>query len=135
MDRKKGQGFFLPSKAVIAKTGATLLATGLISGFVAEWVLRTYNVPDKYRVATIAGVAIAINLIEPLIVDNVTNEKGFLKSGKFRLPTLKEWLGGFGFLTVTALIGGYTSDRIIAGIVGPTQDSPVLEQQQQLASM
>ena len=127
MTRKTGEKFFLPEKSVIAKTGITLLTTGLISGFASEFVLRKYEVPDKYRVATIAAVSIAINLVEPLIVDNVTSKNGLLQSGKLRIPTLKEWTGGFAFLTVTALLGGFVSDRVIAGITGPKQDEvPVL---------
>ena len=135
MNRKKGDKFFLPSKSVVAKSGLTLLTTGVISGFLSEWVLRNYKVPDKYRVLTIAAVSIAINMVEPLLVDNIAGEHGLLKTGKLRLPTLKEWLGGFGFLTLTALMGGYASDRIIAGIVVPPTEAPVIEPQPQLASI
>jgi len=125
-ERAKGEGFKVPPKSKIIKTGGTLLVTGILSGLAAEWALNKYKIEDKYRVITIAGVSIAINALEAIIVPNVAGETGLLATGKVEIPTQKAFWSMMGVLSLTALIGGYTSDKIIAGISTPDEEPSTL---------
>lgn len=114
-ERKKGDPYFLPGKSDIAKIGGTLLVTGIISGYVSEYVLDKWKVADENRAKVITGVAIAINLVETVLTYNIN--KKLDKNFKITLPSMKQFAPAFGFLVLTSFIGGYASDNIIASLV------------------
>lgn len=106
-ERKKGDPFFIPDKKQIVSIGATLLVTGVISGFLSEYVLDKWQVKDENRAKVITGVAVGVNVIETIITFNL-GKKGFA------LPKMHEFAPAFAFLVFTSFLGGYASDSIIA---------------------
>ena len=122
---KENKKFVLPDKATIGKGVASLLITGTISGFVADYVINKWNIQQgTQRTLAIAGVAIAINVFEAIITPNI--QKPFNKDWKFTMPSYAEFTAGMALLTFTAVIGGYVSDGIIAGLNQSQQNEPVL---------
>lgn len=121
----KGTPFMLPPKEEILKTMGTLTVTGFASGFLADMVMEKWEITEgRKRTLTIAGVSIAVNVIEAIIVPNVI--KKWDSNWKFETPPLNKFAGGMAFLTLTALMGGFVSDKAIAAL-SPLKNAPVVE--------
>lgn len=115
-ERKKGDPFFIPGKKQILETTGTLLVTGILSGLAAEYVLTKYKVSEKNRVWVIAIVSILINMAEAVIVPNISGKEGLLKSGKVYIPGMRIFVSSLAFLSLTAVLGGFVSDRILVAV-------------------
>lgn len=123
---KENKRFVLPDKTTIAKGVGSLFITGAISGYAADMVLTKWNITEgRQRTLTIAAVAIAVNILEAIVVPNL--QKPFNKDWKFTFPSFAEFTTGMALLTFTALLGGYVSDNIIAGLNSASDNAPVLE--------
>jgi ABC-type enterochelin transport system permease subunit len=114
VERKKGEKFKLPPPKTIVKTAAALTVTGLISGMVADAVIKKMKLePGPKRTTAIAVSAIAVNVVEAIVVPNFVNQK-LDKNFKFQIPKAAVFFGSFMVLSVTAFAGGIISDSIIS---------------------
>jgi len=113
VERKKGEKFFIPDARTIGKTAAALTVTGLISGIIADQVIKKMQLePGPKRTTAIAVSAIAVNIIEAIVVPNFVNQK-IDKNFKFKLPKASVFFGSFMLLTATAFAGGMIADASI----------------------
>lgn len=126
-ERKKGDPFFVPGKKQVLSTAGTLLTTGILSGIASEYAITKYNISDKNRVWAIAIISIIINCGEAVLVPNISGKEGWLQSGKVYIPSAKIFMSSLAFLSLTALLGGFTSDRILTALIPPIEDEPLLE--------
>lgn len=114
VERKKGEKFFVPDAKTIGKTAAALTVTGIISGMLADQVIKRMRLePGPKRTTAIAASAIAVNVVEALVVPNFVNQK-LDKNFKFKVPKAAIFFGSFMVLTVTAFAGGMIADAIIS---------------------
>jgi len=114
VERKKGEKIFIPPAKTIGKTAAALTVTGLISGIIADQVIKKMNLePGPKRTTAIAVSAIAVNVVEAIVVPNFVNQK-VDKNFKFKLPKAAVFFGSFMVLSVTAFAGGMIADASIS---------------------
>ncbi len=111
-DRKKGEPFFIPSSKEIVKIGGTLLATGIVSGVVCDYVLEKWKVKDENRAKAITAVAIGLNVVETILTYNINK-----KDKSIGFPKVAEFAPAFVFLCLTSIVGGYASDNLISGLL------------------
>lgn len=129
-ERKKGDPFFLPDAAGIAKIGGTLIATGVVSGVVCDYVLEKWKVKDENRAKVITMVAIGLNVVETVLTYNIN--KKFDKDFSVTLPKVSEFAPAFVFLCLTSIVGGYASDNLISGLL-PVDTRPIIGEEELLA--
>lgn len=129
VERKKGEKFFLPDAKTIGKTAAALTVTGVISGMIADQVIKQMKLqPGPKRTTAIALSAIAVNVVEALVVPNFVNQK-IDKNFKFKLPKAAVFFGSFIVLTVTAFAGGLVADASITYLEDREREQLLSQQQ------